>query len=146
MNSSSEERYGYALTKTSRSILRFLTGYLKRFSITPEQWTVLKQVFEHEGISQKELAAKTDKDPATLAKILDNLEKYQLIVRQMNHQDRRSFLIFITEHGKKLKSEVEKDLEDVFGQVLEGITKEELAMFSSVLTRIENNARTHTQN
>lgn len=146
MNSSSEERYGYALTKTSRAILRFLTGYLKRFSITPEQWTVLKRVYEHEGISQKELAAITDKDPATLAKILDNLEKYRLIVRQMNHQDRRSFLIFITEHGSKLKNEVEKNLEHVFGQVLEGITKEELAMFSSVLSRIENNARTHTQN
>ncbi|MCG7381456.1 MarR family transcriptional regulator [Paenibacillus sp. ACRRY] len=146
MNSSSEERYGYALTKTSRAILRFLTGYLKRFSITPEQWTVLKRVYEHEGISQKELAAITDKDPATLAKILDNLEKYRLIVRQMNHQDRRSFLIFITEHGSKLKNEVEKNLEHVFGQVLEGITKEELAMFSNVLSRIENNARTHTQN
>lgn len=146
MNLSSEELYGYAITKTSRAILRFLTGHLKHFSITPEQWTVLKRVFEHEGITQKELAVIADKDPATLAKILDNLERNQLIVRQTNRQDRRSYLIFITEDGTKLRNEVEKDLEQVFGQVLEGITEDELTMFSHVLSRIEKNAIAHTQN
>ncbi|CAH1190696.1 MULTISPECIES: MarR family winged helix-turn-helix transcriptional regulator [Paenibacillus] len=146
MNLSSEELYGYALTKTSRAILRFLTGHLKRFSITPEQWTVLKRVFEHEGITQKELAVIADKDPATLAKILDNLERNRLIVRQTNRQDRRSYLIFITEDGTKLRNEVEKDLEQVFDQVLEGITEDELTMFSRVLSRIEKNAIAHTQN
>jgi len=146
MNLSSEELYGYALTKTSRAILRFLTGHLKCFSITPEQWTVLKRVFEHEGITQKELAAIADKDPATLAKILDNLERNRLIVRQTNRQDRRSYLIFITEDGTKLRNKVEKDLEQVFGQVLEGITEDELTMFSRVLSRIEKNAIAHTKN
>jgi len=146
MKLSSEELYGYALTKTSRAILRFLTGHLKCFSITPEQWTVLKRVFEHEGITQKELAAIADKDPATLAKILDNLERNRLIVRQTNRQDRRSYLIFITEDGTKLRNKVEKDLEQVFGQVLEGITEDELTMFSRVLSRIEKNAIAHTKN
>lgn len=143
---STEELYGYATTRTSRSILRFLTGYLKSYSITPEQWTVLKRVFEHDGLSQKELSVLSDKDPATLVKILDILEREQLITRTTNPNDRRSYFIFITEKGSELKNRVDQDLDQVFGQILEGIPEEELRIFSKVLHQLEKNAITHTRN
>ncbi|SDW05053.1 MarR family winged helix-turn-helix transcriptional regulator [Paenibacillus sp. PDC88] len=138
-----EEKYGYAITRTSRAVLRFLTGYLRSYSITPEQWTVVKRVFEHEGITQKELAAISDKDPATLAKVLDILEREGLIVRKTNEEDRRSYLIYITKQGVKLRNEVYEHLEQVFNKVLEGIPQDELAVFNKVLCRIEDNAATH---
>lgn len=143
---STEERYGYATTKTSRSILRFLAGHLKSYSITPEQWTVLKRVSEHEGLSQKELSVLSDKDPATLVKILDILEREQLITRATNPNDRRSYFIFITAKGSELRNRVDQDLDQVFGQILEGIPEEELSIFSKVLQQLEKNAIAHTRN
>lgn len=140
MSLSAEEIYGYSITKTSRSILRFLTVQLKSFSITPEQWTVLKRVYENDGIKQKELSIHTDKDPATLAKILDILERDQIIIRKTNHTDRRSYFIFITEKGAQLRNTIYIHLEEVFKQLLEGISNEELTVFSKVLKRIEDNA------
>ena len=145
MTTSTEELYGYALTKTSRAVLRFLTGHLKNYSITPEQWTVLKRVHEHDGISQKDLSAISDKDPATLAKILDILERESLIRRSTNHKDRRSHFIFITEKGLELRNEVFEDLEEVFELILAGIDEDELSMFSKVLSKIEHNAIVHTK-
>ena len=140
MNLSTEEMYGYSITKTSRSLLRFLTGHLKSYSITPEQWTVLKRVYENDGIKQKELASIADKDPATLAKILDILERGEFIIRKTNHTDRRSYFIFITEKGTDLRNEVYVHLEHLFEQVLEGISNEELTIFTKVLQQIEKNA------
>lgn len=143
---STEELYGYATTKTSRSILRFLTGHLKSYSITPEQWTVLKRVYEHDGLSQKELSVLSDKDPATLVKILDILEREQLITRTTNPNDRRSYFIFITDKGSELRNRVDQDLDQVFAQILEGISEEELRVFSKVLHQLEKNVITHTRN
>ncbi|MFC7677300.1 MarR family winged helix-turn-helix transcriptional regulator [Paenibacillus sp. GCM10028914] len=140
MNLSTEEIYGYSLTKTSRSILRFLTVHLKSYSITPEQWTVLKRVYENDGIRQKELSTLADKDPATLAKILDILERDQIIIRKMNHTDRRSYFIFITEKGTELRNAIYIHLEEVFKQILEGISNEELTIFTKVLQQFEKNA------
>ncbi|MFD1134985.1 MarR family transcriptional regulator [Paenibacillus urinalis] len=139
-----EEKYGYAITRTSRAVLRFLTGYLRSYAITPEQWTVVKRVYEHDGITQKELAAISDKDPATLAKILDILEREGLIVRKTNKEDRRSYLIYITDQGVKLRDEVYEHLEQVFSKVLDGIPQDELAVFNKVLGQIEDNAAAHT--
>lgn len=146
MNLSTEEIYGYSLTKTSRSILRFLTGHLKSYSITPEQWTVLKRVYENDGIKQKELSFIADKDPATLAKILDILERDQYIMRKTNHSDRRSYFIFITEKGVELRNAVHEHVEHVFKQVIEGISNEELTIFTKVLQQIEKNTISNTNN
>lgn len=146
MNLSTEELYGYSITRTSRSILRFLTGHLKGYSITPEQWTVLKRVYENDGIKQKELSSIADKDPATLAKILDILERDQFIIRKTNHTDRRSYFIFITEQGTELRDRINVHLEDVFKQILEGVSKEELTIFTKVLQQIEGNALNNINN
>lgn len=140
MNLSTEEMYGYSITKTSRALLRFLSAHLKRYSITPEQWTVLKRVYENDGIKQKELASIADKDPATLAKILDILERDEFIIRKTNQTDRRSYCIFITEKGTALRNEIYIHLEHIFKQVLEGISLEDLTIFTRVLQQIEKNA------
>lgn len=145
MNLSTEEIYGYSITKTSRSLLRFLTGHLRSYAITPEQWTVLKRVYENDGIKQKELASIADKDPATLAKILDILERDQFIIRKTNHTDRRSYCIFITEKGTVLRNEIYIHLEHIFKQVLEGISQEDLTIFTRVLQQIEKNAINDTE-
>ncbi|MCM3782557.1 MarR family transcriptional regulator [Neobacillus mesonae] len=146
MKRSKEEMYGYAITKTSRSLLRFLTGHLKGYGITPEQWTVLKRVSEYDGISQKELAAVADKDPATLAKMLDIMEREEIIARSTNPEDRRSFLICITGKGMDLKNTVHEFLEQIFDDVIEGIPDEEIAVFNRVLLQIEKNAIAHAKN
>lgn len=42
MLESKEELYRYTIRKTSRAIARYLSLHLKKYDITPEQWSVLK--------------------------------------------------------------------------------------------------------
>ncbi|MBN6188830.1 MarR family transcriptional regulator [Aneurinibacillus sp. BA2021] len=140
MSTSWEESFGYCTVQTGRNITRFLTLCLKNHDITPEQWTVIKRLADQDGISQKELSRNVDKDQATLTRILDILERKELIQKQMNKEDRRSFLIYLTDRGRAIKEELYPLVEEMFEQVLlAGISEQDLYIFKQVLAQINAN-------
>ncbi|MGM0829782.1 MAG: MarR family winged helix-turn-helix transcriptional regulator [Bacillota bacterium] len=140
MTMSRDESIGLYTSHTVKNIVRFLTFHLKEFDVTPEQWTVLKRLAEQDGISQKELAFKSEKDQPTVTRILDILERKELIYKQRNLDDRRSFLIFITEKGMKAKEELSPFIEGLYEEtLLKGISEEELEVYKSVLSKINEN-------
>ncbi|MGG3912519.1 MarR family winged helix-turn-helix transcriptional regulator [Rossellomorea vietnamensis] len=137
---SRDETIGLYTSHTVKNIIRFLTLHLKDFDVTPEQWTVLKRLAEQDGISQKQLAMRSEKDQPTVTRILDILERKELIYKQKNAEDRRSFLIFITEKGMKAKEELSPFIEKLYEDtILKGISEEELEVYKSVLSQINVN-------
>ncbi|MFD0049939.1 MarR family winged helix-turn-helix transcriptional regulator [Actinomycetes bacterium NPDC127524] len=137
-----KEPVGMLISQTSRNLLRFLALQLKEYEVTPEQWSVLKSLGITDGITQKELSQKTDKDQATLTRILDILERKLLIERRPNKEDRRSFLIHITESGKNLKEHLYPFIEGLYGkQLLNGISEENLNLLQQVLIQINENTK-----
>ncbi|KPL59559.1 MarR family winged helix-turn-helix transcriptional regulator [Rossellomorea vietnamensis] len=137
---SRDETIGLYTSRTVKNIIRFLTLHLKDFDVTPEQWTVLKRLAEQDGISQKELAMRSEKDQPTLTRILDILERKKLIYKEKNSEDRRSFLIFITEKGVTAKDELSPFIENLYEDtILKGISEEELEVYKSVLSQINAN-------
>ncbi|MCA0150690.1 MarR family transcriptional regulator [Rossellomorea vietnamensis] len=137
---SRDESIGLYTSHTVKNIIRFLTLHLKDFDVTPEQWTVLKRLAEKDGISQKQLAIRSEKDQPTVTRILDILERKELIYKQKNAEDRRSFLIFITEKGMKAKEELSPFIENLYEDtILKGISEEELEVYKSVLSQINAN-------
>ncbi|WP_230980796.1 MarR family winged helix-turn-helix transcriptional regulator [Rossellomorea arthrocnemi] len=140
MTISRDETIGLYTSHTVKNIIRFLTFHLKEFDVTPEQWTVLKRLAEQDGISQKQLAIRSDKDQPTVTRILDILERKELIYKQKNAEDRRSFLIFITEKGMTAKAELSPFIERLYEDtILKGISEEELEVYKSVLSQINAN-------
>ncbi|WP_226676053.1 MarR family winged helix-turn-helix transcriptional regulator [Rossellomorea aquimaris] len=140
MTTTRDETIGLYTSHTVKNIIRFLTLHLKDFDVTPEQWTVLKRLAEQDGISQKQLAMKSEKDQPTVTRILDILERKELIYKQKNTEDRRSFLIFITEKGMTAKNELSPFIEDLYEEtILKGISEEELEVYKSVLSQINAN-------
>ncbi|MBN8193660.1 MarR family transcriptional regulator [Bacillus sp. NTK074B] len=135
-----DESIGLYTSHTVKNIIRFLTLHLKDFDVTPEQWTVLKRLAEQDGVSQKQLAKRSEKDQPTVTRILDILERKELIYKQKNTEDRRSFLIFITEKGMKAKDELSPFIENLYEDtILKGISEEELEVYRSVLSQINAN-------
>ncbi len=72
----------------------------RSLQVTPEQWAVLRFVFESPGISQAEIARRSLKDKTNITRILDVLAKYGYIRRQDDERDRRGYNIFLTEEGE----------------------------------------------
>ena len=139
MEMSMDKAIGSASVRLSKKLTRIINLHLKSFSITTEQWSVLRTLSESDDISQKELSERSDKDQATLTKILDLLEKNAFIERVQNPSDRRSFLIKITNKGSQLVKEVTPYLEEVFAKITDSIQAEKLAIYKEIVLSLENN-------
>ncbi|MED1201875.1 MarR family winged helix-turn-helix transcriptional regulator [Heyndrickxia acidicola] len=132
---------GFTASTTSKKIKALVSKSLKAYNVTAEQWTVLKQLSFVSGINQKELSQRTDKDQATLTKILDLLEQNHFIVRLPNPEDRRSFCIQITDEGRRLVEKVIPDIEGLYEKILNHLSKEQLDNFMEVLLQIQQNIK-----
>lgn len=130
---------GFHLGYTYRRASQLFANALKPFDITPEQWLVLFHIGEHEGLNQKEVAVKADKDQPTTTRILDLLEKKGYTRKSVSVNDRRAFQLYLTDTGKEL-IEATTAIESECGrQIIEGIDGRQLEMFRDTLSRINNN-------
>lgn len=138
MEMSRDKSIGAATVRLSKKVTRIINHHLKPYCITTEQWSVLRTLNECDHITQKELSERSDKDQATLTKILDLLVKNGFVKRVPNPNDRRSFFIEITEKGSSLSDELIPFLENIYGRIIEGIPDEKLTIFQEVLVSLED--------
>lgn len=137
MTISNDKGIGAASVRLSKKITRLINLFLKPYNITTEQWSVLRTLHETDDIAQKDLSNRVDKDQATLTKILDILEKNRFAERISNPIDRRSYLIRITEKGRKLVGEVTPYLERIYDELVKDIESEKIDIFKEVMLSLE---------
>lgn len=141
MVSSFDESIGLQTSQMNRRMLRFLNHSLEWYEISLEQWVVLSKLAEQENINQKMLSVKAEKDPASLLRILDILERKGLIERRQNTGDRRSTSLYITTKGKDLKNELAPYIENRFKEITNGISEQEIEIYMKVLGNIDTNLK-----
>ncbi|WP_026886803.1 MarR family winged helix-turn-helix transcriptional regulator [Clostridium beijerinckii] len=139
MFESYDQDIGMLTNKISKKLTTYLNGKLEKFNITTEQWTVLLKLSKQNKISQKLLAEVSGKDQSTLARILDILERKAFIERHPSKEDRRSFVIHITDSGLNIVGEVSPFLENLFSSLLKDISPKELEIYNAVLLKIDEN-------
>ncbi len=131
-----EESLGFIINRTNQKLSNYLTRSFKPYDVTPEQWGVLNRLWEKDGISQKEISEITIKDQTTLTRILDKLERKGLIKRQTSPDDRRVFLIFLTNEGRSLEDILVPIAYEVLDEALEGLAEEEIKQLKVLLNKI----------
>ncbi|MBC3889801.1 MarR family transcriptional regulator [Acetobacterium paludosum] len=140
-----DKSIGMSINYVNRKIQRYLSANLKKYNITTEQWSVLLQILENDGINQKQLAKKANKDQTTLVRILDILERKELAIRKKSPDDRRFYLIYGTPEGRKLKEEIYPFVEGLFQNIIKGISQDQLDLFIDTLNKIDENIPVEAQ-
>ncbi|OPX89876.1 MAG: Transcriptional regulator SlyA [Pelotomaculum sp. PtaB.Bin104] len=131
-----EESLGFIISRTNQKLSNYLTRKFKPYDITPEQWGLLNRLWKKDGISQKELSEITIKDQTTVTRILDKLERKGFIKRQTCPNDRRSYLIFLTDTGRNLEDQLVSIAYEVLNEALQGISEKEIKQLKVLLNRI----------
>lgn len=103
-----------------------LTKRMKAAGITAIQWSLLDQLYQHEGINQRELARYCMKDPSSLTKTVDILEKKGLVERRQDAHDRRAFNLFLTDEGRVVRHQAYDIAASFYEQATEGLSEEAL--------------------
>ncbi|REG83250.1 MarR family winged helix-turn-helix transcriptional regulator [Marinomonas pollencensis] len=90
---------GFLLGKSAQIKDRFLDQYLAVEDITSSQAKVLFTVFFQRNQRSSDISRILNVDSSAITRMLDRLEKKQLIQRTADPEDRRSSLIELTDKG-----------------------------------------------
>jgi len=107
--------------------------------LTPEQFLLVDLLWNHGSMSQQKLADTMQKDKNSITKLVDGLEKKQLVERCKDKSDRRSNLVILTEKAEAMKHGAKEKAISMLEDVIEGISEEELRNFLSTLDKITKN-------
>ncbi|WP_096200678.1 MarR family winged helix-turn-helix transcriptional regulator [Bacillus sp. FJAT-45350] len=137
---------GFLISVTHRRSSQVVLNRLKVFCITPEQWSVLYRLSDKDGISQKEIAIRSEKDQPTITRILDSLFQKGLIEKKSSEKDRRVSLVFVTEKGRSVLKETIPIEKSVWEDLTKGFTDEERHLLKELLFKVNNNITMITEN
>ncbi len=136
-----EESLGYLVGRAARSLGASLNRNFHEagYDVTCEQWSILVNLAERNGQSQQELAGVTCKDKTSMTRLIDGMEKHNLVVRVPDKSDRRQKLIYLTNKGKQFRQKLVKVTEMTLRQAEGGIHTKELAHCKDILKKIYAN-------
>ncbi len=109
--------------------------------ITPEQWTVLLYLWEQDGVTQQQLCNATFKDKPSMTRLIDNMEKVNLVVRIASKKDRRTNLVHLTKKGREMKEKSQYIAIKTLKEALHGLGTEELRTSQEVLRKVFSNTK-----
>ncbi len=108
-------------------------------NITPEQYLVMDILWEKSSISQQNIADIIQKDKNSVTKIIDSLEKKNLVIRVVDKNDRRINKIELTEEGSALEKITTEVAINFMNDVVKNIDTKDLDTFVNVMRQIKNN-------
>lgn len=111
----------------------------KDFIMTPQQFQLLNIVRQHTGINQRELAEKLKITPATLSVRIKRMENAGFLIRQIDKDDKRNFVLTLTVQGEKLLDMSFEHMRKNVAMMFAGLSSEELDVLRSCLDRIQYN-------
>lgn len=130
---------GYDICYTARKIYQYIGKQIINFDITPEQLIVLKELAKEEGISQKELSIRLDKDQNTVKAMIDKLEVKSFIKRKENKLDKRTFSLYLTEKAKKELPIIENYENQVLDTIVKELNPNDAEIIKNTLKKIRSN-------
>ncbi|HEY5339932.1 MAG TPA: MarR family transcriptional regulator [Candidatus Aquilonibacter sp.] len=130
---------GYLLRDTSRRILSDLTAHLGPHGITLPQYFVLRELWQEEGLTQREVANRVGVLEPTMVTTLDALERLGLIARVRSTTDRRKTHVQLAPAGRTMRDTLHGYAADVLERGLAGISAGEIATLRRLLQQIKGN-------
>ena len=116
---------------------RFVQNAMKSgLDISLDQWMVLGPIWQLESASQKELGEITLKDKTSITRLVDVLEKKNLVVRVEDQIDHRIKRVILTNAGKQLFFDVLPIMEKTREEVRKDISDQDIETFKKVLSSI----------
>ncbi|MEE9464963.1 MAG: MarR family transcriptional regulator [Candidatus Neomarinimicrobiota bacterium] len=109
------------------------------FNITPQQWSALNRLWQRDGISQAELAKLTFKDDPFTTRLVDVLERKNLVRRVSDKNDRRINRLFLTDEGKAFKEKIYPVYGEMSAMLRNGLTAEELTELKRLCHKLITN-------
>jgi len=113
-----------------------------QIDLTKTQMIMLLRLEMVDGQPQHNLAYITNRDKASLARLLTTMENKNLVARIPSKEDGRVNLIYITKHGEEMLAKTKPVLKSLMNEMQAGLTQKEIKTVISVFKKIQKNIHT----
>lgn len=117
---------------------KLIVRFMEEAEFSMENYFILNILYERDNVIQHDLAEVLKKDKSAVLRQIDFLEMKKLVVRISDTEDRRKKTITLTKNGVNVIQKLRKIEVDVINGLLEGIPKNDLDIFFSVLERMKS--------
>jgi len=127
---------GFLLAKAYQRACALYKEKFDCYNLTPQQFGLLRFLWEEDGLTQVELSNRSQIDRTTIGGLIDRLEQSGLLVRLPHPEDRRAYRISLTDSGKKLEQELTPLAEELHQAILARLSPEEIASLTAILQKL----------
>jgi MarR family transcriptional regulator for hemolysin len=125
------------LHKASRQISVYLETYTRELGVSPIEGHVLTYLRSYAPTSIGELVRVFGIKQSTFTSLLDRLEEAGFVRREINRDDRRSFLIHVSEAGRELAERLNRRLETLEDEIRQRVKLRDVQGFRAVMGAVE---------
>lgn len=127
--------------RTSKVLDYYIADFFRDHGVelTKAQMILLFRVMRFNGLAQNSLADITNRDKASLARLIDTMEKKNLVARIPSKSDGRVNEIHITKQGKDMIKQTLPILEKIIDIVHKDISDDEISALISIMKKINKN-------
>ena len=130
---------GRTIGLIAKRYIGILYNQLKHLGVGPYFIVLVITERTNGTLTQQEIADASGLDKTNVLRIIDNLSEKQLLIRVPKPDDRRAYLIQLTEGGKEIMPNVNTAINELNKACFNGISQEEIDAFYRIMDKINNN-------
>lgn len=125
----------------------YIADFMKAqgINISKEQFIVLKHLQTEDGKKQNDLAFITNRSKTALTRLINTMEKKDLVKREISETDMRINHVYLTEKGKKTWDDAYPYFMQIVENLQKGISKEDLLTVQKTMEIIQENIKLKTK-
>jgi len=123
------------LLKAREAAMARFRPMLRDHGLTEQQWRSIRVLAENKDLDATELARRAMLLPPSLSRILQFLEREQLIGRTQDSRDQRRSLFRLTRKGRSLYEKIAPKSEALYAQIEKEFGSRELARLYELLAK-----------
>lgn len=123
------------LLRAREALMQEFRPHLRKHDLSEQQWRVLRALAEAGSMDINALGEMCQIHPASLSRMLPNLESEGRIERRANRADQRSIIVSITAKGRALFQRVAKESEQIYASIEKRIGARELRTLYDLLDK-----------
>lgn len=131
-----DESAGYLANHMARLFARGLQERIRPLGLTIGTFPALLELWEREGLTQKELVERLDIEQATMANTLARMERDGLVIRKKDAQDGRAQRIWLTDKARALRSPATEAALQVNAGALQRLSEPERRQFIALMRKL----------
>ncbi len=134
-----QNNIAFLTSDVSRLLRKRFDVVSRRFGVTGPQWRMLAILRRMPGINQGALAQWLEVEAITAGRMIDRLEKAELVERRADPADRRAWRLFLTAAAVPLLDDLFGCADEVFDAALQSFSDSEHALLLALLERMRAN-------